>query len=491
MGYGGYFPYPRRFGGGKPTLHVVHESLNAARGSALDASNSSTIVWVENMAYARAITFDGFGINERLANQWDPDRMTAFLGRWEKIFGIVPPPNSTEKERREKVKLRFQRFIDACAFHSRLRARLVQELGNFFVAIEYIDVNNAIVHVPDDTYPWGTMVDGYPWYSTVAHILVLLQKPTGANESEFYTAAGKVPMACDGLIPAWCTLDWYRAPATSVPITVSGGPSQAGFYLDNEHNLDNSVFDSYLPSDEVDVDSVTGLPVAGSELTGWWNARQESAGSLATFSDRSGNSKHFAQSVANERPTVVTSGINGQRAIYFDGTTRMTTTTGTVADFVDVNTVFTMFFVWRPVSVSTEESITRNNAPIVCDVGQGLIGVFLKAGTVTGTRTPTRVTGNHNDGSDDIVEVSCIHSEAHWGYLRFVGTTLYISIDGSPERSVTSATGSTPKTGALGIGYGFSAYFKGYLGEIIVYNYSCNGGQISRVGAYLRSAWRL
>ena len=240
MSYGGHFPYPRRFGGGRPRLRIVHDALNAARGTALDASNSSTVAWVENMAHARALTFDGYGANERLAMQWDPDRMTAFLGRWEKILGIRPAPGTPDKTRRNEVRKRMRRFIEASSFHSRVVARLQQELGNVFVAVEYIDVSNAVVHVPDTSYPWGTVAAGSPWNSTVAHILVLLQKPTGYSEADFYLAAGKVGPAIDGLIPVWTSWDWYRAPSGGPAITVSGGPSQAGFYCDDDHNLDNS-----------------------------------------------------------------------------------------------------------------------------------------------------------------------------------------------------------------------------------------------------------
>ena len=242
MPYGGHFPYPRRFGGGRPRLRIVHDALNAARGSALDASNSSTVAWVENMAHARAITFDGFGTNERLSLQWDPDRMTAFLPRWEKILGITPAPNAPEKTRRDEVRKRFRRFIEAASLHSRLTARLQQELGELFVAVEYLDIANAVVHAPDVNYPWGTVVNGYPWYSTVAHILVLLRKPIGYSEGDFYAGAAKVFPATDGLIPAWSTIRWYRAPLGYPAITVSGGPSQGGFYLDAPANLDNNCF---------------------------------------------------------------------------------------------------------------------------------------------------------------------------------------------------------------------------------------------------------
>lgn len=243
MSFGGYHPFPRRFGGGKPLHEIVHKSLAAGRGNALDATTPGTAVYIETLAHARAITFDGYGINERLGYQFDPERMSDYLHRWEKIFGIVVPVNSTVSERQQIVLLRMKRFTEASALHSQLISRLTTELGSIFVAIEYIDISNAVVHAPDPSYTWGTVVEGYPWYSTVAHILVLLEKPSGYSEADFYTAAGKVFTALDGLVPADVTFDWYRAPNAYPAIAVSGGPSRAGFYLDDERNLDNNVFD--------------------------------------------------------------------------------------------------------------------------------------------------------------------------------------------------------------------------------------------------------
>jgi hypothetical protein len=242
VGYGGYFPYPRRFGGGKPRLRIVHEALNAARGSALDATNKDTVVWVENMAYARALTFDGFGVNEKLSLQSDPYRTTDMLARWEKIYRTNPAPNATPYERRQLIAARVRRFIEAAAMHARLVRRLQVEVGAVFSAVEYISVDNAVIHVDGGSYPFGTVEHGVFWSSTVAHILILLVKPAGYSEADFYNAAAKVGPAIDGLIPAWCTFDWYRRPTSGVAVNVSGGPSQGGFYLDSDANLDNNLF---------------------------------------------------------------------------------------------------------------------------------------------------------------------------------------------------------------------------------------------------------
>jgi len=242
MGYGGHHPYPRRFGGGKPHLQVIHEALNAQRGTAFDPVALS-VVSLENMAIARAICFDGWGTNQRLAQQWDPRRTTDMLPRWEKIFGIRPDPSASFADRREELTLRWQRF-GALATHARIETELRERLGEYFVQVEYLSLGVASVYVPGAGYPWGTQLAGV-WSSTVAHILVLTQKPEGASEGQFYDAVAQVYPILDAIVPAWVTFDWYRTPVGvyGTPVDVPGGPSQAGFYLDQDHNLDNHVLD--------------------------------------------------------------------------------------------------------------------------------------------------------------------------------------------------------------------------------------------------------
>lgn len=243
---GGYHPYPRHLGGGKhegkPLLQIVHESLNAQRGAAFDTESETSIAAVETMAWARAIVFDGWELNARLGHQWDARRTTDMLPRWERIFKIRPRPGTSPRQRRNELVLRWERF-GGISNHARLTTAIEAVLGDYFVGIEYISLANASVRVPDGTYPWGSVIPGYAWGSTVAHILVLLQKPTGASEGQFYEAAGKVVTTLDPILNSFVTVDWYRAPDGYAAINVAGGPSAGGFYLDAEHNLDNNVFD--------------------------------------------------------------------------------------------------------------------------------------------------------------------------------------------------------------------------------------------------------
>ncbi len=105
--YGGYSVNPERYGGSKPVVQTILESLNSARGTAYDVTAESP-VWVENMAIARAIA-DVWNTNELLANQFTPSKLTVMLSRWEKVLGLTPDPASTEYDRRAIVAERIAR----------------------------------------------------------------------------------------------------------------------------------------------------------------------------------------------------------------------------------------------------------------------------------------------------------------------------------------------------------------------------------------------
>ncbi len=238
MAYGGYHPYPRRFGGGKPRLQVIHESLNAQRGTSLDTTNVNSIVWIENMALARALD-TAWSINARLGHQWDPVRTTDMLSRWEKIMRLVPAPEDTEAERRVALTAQWERF-GALINIGRLSSKLTTLLGDVFVSLDFIGIANALIHVPDGSYPFGTVSLGRPWFSTVMHMLVRTQVPAGYSEQDYLRIVGEVFPLLDGVLPAWMTWSVYRPGPVSY--LVADGPTAGGFYLDDPKNLNWEVF---------------------------------------------------------------------------------------------------------------------------------------------------------------------------------------------------------------------------------------------------------
>lgn len=237
--YGGTCPYPRRMGGGPSLVAVIMDSLAASRGTAYSTSQDSAVM-VENLAFAREIAA-AYEANRRLANQFDPSRMTESLDGWTKMLKIVVRAGMTDAQKRDVIAAVFSR-VGNDILRTYVEPLLEAALGGVYYDIEYIPYASAVISVPDVSYPWGVVVPNAPWSSTVCHILVRLQKLTGMSEGEFFAEAGKVHQVLDNLLPAWVTFDWYRSPSVGTPTVVAGGPSATGWFLD-EPNLDLLCFD--------------------------------------------------------------------------------------------------------------------------------------------------------------------------------------------------------------------------------------------------------
>jgi hypothetical protein len=240
--YGGYHPYPRRFGRAtESNLEVIHKGLNAQMGTAYQpaANDPSSVVWIENMAVARAINAS-WDTNQRLANQSDPYRTTDMLPRWEKIMAVPRVHGRNDVERRHELGIRFMRIGEAVD-HARIYADAERVLGDFFVSVEYIGKPIANVHVPDPSYPWGTVVPNVRWQSNIAHVLIRMRDVPGRSDAAFFEAAARLVPVMDAALPAWATWDYYRSPRVGTPVDVTDGPRGAGFYLD-EPNLDVLAF---------------------------------------------------------------------------------------------------------------------------------------------------------------------------------------------------------------------------------------------------------
>ncbi len=238
--FGGLTPFPKRFGGGTPRAKGLLDSLNKGRGTGLDTAAWSSPIYGENIVAARAIA-SAWSTNQRLANIWDARRMSAdMIPRWETIRAVTPSVGDSDLVRRERL-LAIEANAGITPKHNVLEALLIAALGDVFVALEYISLANAVINVPDGSYPFGTPNTVVPWSSSVANILIRLQKPADMTEAEFYAAAGRVHQVLDPVVSGWTTYTWYRPGPVSV--NVPGGPSAGGFYLDDERNLDFQVFD--------------------------------------------------------------------------------------------------------------------------------------------------------------------------------------------------------------------------------------------------------
>jgi hypothetical protein len=208
---GGACPSPERYGGGeglgnKPLLQVVWESIAAARGSAYDQQwPPTTAVGYENMAIARAVCFDGYGANARLANNFQPGKMTAtgLLPRWETVFGTPPNPGDPDSVRRARILAAWAKLGAANAIQQVFDV-LRSTLGSLYTGI--------VQYTPTSGFAWwpgftgsaasvtstgpaqasGVTVSGEPQIPTPTYgqSLVLSNCATAANNGTFEVNSG-------------------------------------------------------------------------------------------------------------------------------------------------------------------------------------------------------------------------------------------------------------------------------------------------------------
>ena len=232
---GQFNPSPTKTGAEKG--HIQEALVNAfveADGTALDGDLTS-YNYAEHLAESRCIAYL-WDLNTRLANQWDPLRVTDFLPRWETILGIIPPAGATLVSRRAAIATKE-------AAHGKPGTQQVAGdilrtvLGAIFVGFVNTGSAQAQGFVKGGvSVPGGvTLPDGgtVTWSSTIANVMVQTQEVAGMSDAAFYAAVAQIQGYFDCLLPAWVTCDWFR-----------NGPNGSGFYLDDAFNLDNEAFDS-------------------------------------------------------------------------------------------------------------------------------------------------------------------------------------------------------------------------------------------------------
>jgi len=239
-GLGGYNPAPFGFGSSAgTTLEALQEALATAKGTAL-AKDRGTVVWVENAAQARVL-WDLYNATERAGMQGDPAKLAAgILERWEAILRLIPDKTDTMIARRARVAAKLG-LIGKGTTVQVLHDYLATTVGEIYQGLAFTDPTDAITYIPGGgVIPGGpTLLDGNallpnasPYLSTLAYVAILLAQPASMPNDKFYALAGRIYEDVDGLVGAWMGFDW-----------VKDGINGAGFFLDEDMNLDNERFD--------------------------------------------------------------------------------------------------------------------------------------------------------------------------------------------------------------------------------------------------------
>ena len=189
-------------------LQQIADSLLAQRGDAITTQPGS-IIWVETQAWARAL-YSIWANNQKLAYQFDPNKMTAALPRWESIMGLSALPTDTIQSRQQRIAARFK-IINKLPNTPNITDLLVDTLGITFLELINIPATTAYAQFPSGSAITGgiTNVVAGPWYSTIQEIFIETIHPPSLTDNEFYAIVNQVFPLLNTYLPAYDQFDWF------------------------------------------------------------------------------------------------------------------------------------------------------------------------------------------------------------------------------------------------------------------------------------------
>ena len=243
-------PLPLQLGGGGTDLvKLYYDVIKSNQSDILCADDG--FADIEHQAAARVMA-TLHRLVELSAKQRIPKHMTnttrtvsfpeggsaklSILQRWERILGIRPLSNATERQRREEIAAYIH--AHAGARKDQIESAMRGIFGTWFVGLGENDItdvdysgkvptgtikaywaDNAYVFSAD--YP-GEFNATYPWYSGLAHIVVAYAPPASVSLEEIRELDEKALRILDTILPAWMS------------VTISkliGGQTAPGFYI--------------------------------------------------------------------------------------------------------------------------------------------------------------------------------------------------------------------------------------------------------------------
>jgi hypothetical protein len=196
----------------------ILESLNQARGTAYasyDITKTDTAVYVENYALAKAIN-DLWETNQRLANQFDPTRMGAYLDRWETILGIVPNPSQTIEQRKAVVGAKMALLANA-PIHQAVDDLCRAYLGDLYVGIINSYASENVGGVPGGAVvPGGVSLLDDLWFSPISVIAIRTWQIRDKfnnylyDERDYVKRINELSYVLDGFLPSYMLITTFR-----------------------------------------------------------------------------------------------------------------------------------------------------------------------------------------------------------------------------------------------------------------------------------------
>ena len=199
--------FPIQFGNSnRPDLNSITNSLLNQMGNAY-TNTVGTLVWIQCRALAIMVNTVWI-TNTKLVNQFNPNKMSDMLARWEAIFQIIPLPNDTLGSRRTRVAEYFFR-INKVPNLSNIDQVLTYLLPETFVGLIIENQSESISAFPNGfNIIGGQDSSNGPWGSTLSYLAVETQKPLSMSITDFNNNVSQIYALLKQALPAYVEFDW-------------------------------------------------------------------------------------------------------------------------------------------------------------------------------------------------------------------------------------------------------------------------------------------
>ena len=189
-------------------LQQIATSLLAQRGDAITTQVGS-IIWVETQAWARAL-YHIWAVNTKLAYQFDPNKMTDFLGRWESIMGLGSLPTDSIQQRQSRIAAGFS-LINKTPNTQNVNDLMKASLGPTYLELINTTAPEAYAQFPSGVAITGgiTNITAGPWYSSCQNIFIEVTNPNSFTNNQFYNTVNQIFPLLNNYLPAYDTFDWF------------------------------------------------------------------------------------------------------------------------------------------------------------------------------------------------------------------------------------------------------------------------------------------
>lgn len=191
----------------KDYLNLI-DTLTQSRGDAI-SDDPDAIVGAEIRAQALIIYYL-WCLNNKFANQLNPNTMSDYLERWEVIMGLRALPTDTVQDRRNRIAAKMK-LISKTPNSQNVIDLLTSALGSVFLTIINTVAASAQAGFPSGTSITGgiTNITNTTWFSTVNNLFIEVQKPSYMASNQFYATVNQIYTLLQNFLPAYMGFDWF------------------------------------------------------------------------------------------------------------------------------------------------------------------------------------------------------------------------------------------------------------------------------------------